>query len=61
MILSSGRYLAKDSGLTINLSKSFKTGFTLGFYATKTDSFSFEFGEGSFDKGIYFPFLRCSF
>ena len=54
MILSSGRYLAKDSGLTINLSKSFKTGFTLGFYATKTDISAFEFGEGSFDKGIYF-------
>ena len=54
MILSGGRYLAKDSGITLNLSKSFKTGFTLGFYATKTDVSSLEFGEGSFDKGIYF-------
>ena len=40
--------------VTLNLSKSFKTGFTLGFYATKTDISAFEFGEGSFDKGIYF-------
>ena len=54
MILSGGRYLAKDSGLTLNLSKTFKTGFTLGFYATRTDISIFEFGEGSFDKGIYF-------
>ena len=54
MILSGGRYLAKDSGLTLNMSKTFKSGFTLGFYATKTDISAFEFGEGSFDKGIYF-------
>ena len=36
------------------MSKTFKTGFTLGFYATKTDISAKEFGEGSFDKGIYF-------
>ena len=54
VILSGGRYLARDSGITINLAKSFKTGFTLGFYATKTDISAREFGEGSFDKGIYF-------
>ena len=54
LIMSGGRYLAKDSGVTLNLSKSFKSGFTLGFFATKTDISSEEFGEGSFDKGIYF-------
>ena len=54
LIMSGGRYLAKDSGVTVNLSKSFKSGFTLGFFATKTDISSQEFGEGSFDKGIYF-------
>ena len=54
MILSGGRYLAKDSGITLNMSKTFKTGFTIGFFATKTDISAFEFGEGSFDKGIYF-------
>ena len=54
LILSGGRYLAKDSGITMNMSKTFKTGFVLGFYATKTDISAYEFGEGSFDKGIYF-------
>ena len=54
LILSGGRYLAKDSGVTVNLSKSFNSGFILGFYATKTDISFEEFGEGSFDKGIYF-------
>ncbi len=54
MILSGGRYLARDSGITLNMSKTFKTGFTIGFFATKTDISAFEFGEGSFDKGIYF-------
>jgi hypothetical protein len=54
VILSGGRYLAKDSGLTVNLSRTFKSGFVLGFYATQTDISKEEFGEGSFDKGIYF-------
>ena len=52
--LTGGRYLAKDSGITLNLSKTFKSGFTLGAFATKTDISAYEFGEGSFDKGIYF-------
>ena len=54
LIISGGKYLAKDSGVTVNFSKSFRSGFTLGFFATKTDISSEEFGEGSFDKGIYF-------
>ena len=54
LILSGGRYLAKDSGFTLNLSKTFKTGFVVGAFATKTDISAFEFGEGSFDKGIFF-------
>jgi hypothetical protein len=52
--LSGGRYLAKDSGITLNISKRFKTGFLLGAFATRTDISFGEFGEGSFDKGIYF-------
>ena len=36
------------------MSKTFRTGFTIGFFATKTDVSTQEFGEGSFDKGIYF-------
>ncbi len=54
LVLSGGRYLAKDSGITVNMSKTFRTGFTIGFFATKTDVSTQEFGEGSFDKGIYF-------
>ena len=54
MILSGGRYLARDSGFTLNVAKTFKSGFTLGFFATKTDVSEYEFGEGAFDKGIYF-------
>ena len=38
----------------MNLSKTFKSGFVLGAYATKTDVSAEEFGEGSFDKGIFF-------
>ena len=49
-----GKYLAGDKGLTIDLSRRFNTGFTLGVFATKTNLSSEEFGEGSFDKGFYF-------
>ncbi len=52
--ISAGRYLAKDSGITLNLSKTFKSGFVVGAFATKTDISAEEFGEGSFDKGIFF-------
>lgn len=49
-----GKYLAGDKGATIDLSRRFKTGFTLGIFATKTNLSAEEFGEGSFDKGFYF-------
>lgn len=52
--LIGGRYLAEDSGFTIDLSKSFKSGLRLGVYASRTDISYEEFGEGSFDKGFYF-------
>ena len=48
-----GKYLAKDKGVTVDLSRRFKTGFTLGVFATKTNLSAEEFGEGSFDKGFY--------
>ena len=48
-----GEYLAGDRGITLDLSRRFKTGFTLGVFATKTNLSSQEFGEGSFDKGFY--------
>ncbi len=51
--VSVGQYLAGDKGVTLNVSKSFDNGVVLGAYATKTNVSSREFGEGSFDKGIY--------
>jgi membrane-associated phospholipid phosphatase len=48
-----GRYLAGDFGATLNLSRVFKNGVTIGAFATKTNVSAAQFGEGSFDKGIY--------
>ena len=52
--LSAGRYLAGDWGVTANLARRFDNGVTFGAWASKTNLSSAEFGEGSFDKGIYF-------
>ena len=49
-----GKYLAGDKGATLDLSRRFNSGFTLGIFATKTDLSAEDFGEGSFDKGFYF-------
>jgi len=48
-----GKYLAGDKGVTLDLSRRFNSGFTLGVFATKTNLSALEFGEGSFDKGFY--------
>ena len=39
--------------MTLDLSRRFQSGFTLGIFATKTDLSAEEFGEGSFNKGFY--------
>ena len=52
--LIGGRYLAKDSGVTLDVSRRFKSGLSMGIFASKTDISQAEFGEGSFDKGFYF-------
>lgn len=52
--LSVGRYLAGDYGATINVARIFDNGMSMGAYVTKTDMSARDFGEGSFDKGIYF-------
>jgi hypothetical protein len=51
---SVGKYLAGDKGGSLDLSRRFHSGFTLGVFATLTDLSAEEFGEGSFDKGFYF-------
>ncbi|WP_305805391.1 YjbH domain-containing protein [Stenotrophomonas sp. YIM B06876] len=50
---SAGRYLAGDWGVTANVARLFDNGITMGAYATKTNVSSADFGEGSFDKGIF--------
>ena len=51
--LSAGRYLAGDSGATLDVKRVFQNGVTMGAWATKTNVSAEQFGEGSFDKGIY--------
>jgi hypothetical protein len=51
--VSAGQYLAGDRGVTVDVARRFENGLTIGAYATKTNVSSAQFGEGSFDKGIY--------
>jgi hypothetical protein len=51
--LSYGKYLAGDVGGTLDLSRVFKNGVKIGAYATRTNVDYAQFGEGSFDKGVY--------
>lgn len=52
--ISVGRYLAKDYGATLDLSRTFDSGVRLGAYATYTSaSWEDKYGEGGFSKGIY--------
>ena len=52
--ISFGEYLAGDEGFTIDLSRTFSNGTKFGVFASFTDVTSEQFGEGTFDKGIYF-------
>ncbi len=54
--LSYGEYLAGDKGFTLDLSRRFRNGVTMGGFFTRTNVSEELFGEGSFDKGIYFSF-----
>ena len=49
-----GRYLAKDVGATLEVRRTFRNGWQVGLWATLTDVPFDVFGEGSFDKGMYF-------
>jgi Exopolysaccharide biosynthesis protein YbjH len=51
--VQAGQYLAGDRGVTLDVSRQFKNGTSMGFYVTKTNVSAEQFGEGSFDKGIY--------
>tara|TARA_B100001057_G_scaffold264305_1_gene264453 strand:+ start:36203 stop:38188 length:1986 start_codon:yes stop_codon:yes gene_type:complete len=54
MKISAGEYLAGDVGSTIEFSRTFDNGVKFGAFATFTDVSRADFGEGSFDKGIFF-------
>lgn len=60
--LSVGQYLAGDRGATLELSRQFGSGARVGIWATRTNVSAEQFGEGSFDKGIFitFPLDRIS-
>ena len=49
---SLGKYLAGDIGTTVELSRTYSNGVRFGFFASFTDVTE-QFGEGSFDKGIF--------
>jgi membrane-associated phospholipid phosphatase len=51
--LSAGQYLAGDRGVTMDVSRVFPNGASIGAWATKTNVSAEQFGEGSFDKGVY--------
>jgi len=48
-----GQYLAEDTGGTLEITRTFGNGWRVGAWATLTDVSSEDFGEGSFDKGIF--------
>jgi len=52
--ISGGRFLAEDSGISVDISRQFKSGMNVGAFFSRTDISKAEFGEGSFDKGLYF-------
>ena len=54
MRVSAGEYLAGDVGFTLEFSRTFYNGVYFGAFATFTDVTTEQFGEGSFDKGIFF-------
>jgi hypothetical protein len=51
--IDAGRYLAGDWGGTFTLSRRFPNGWAVGGYFTLTDVTEEDFGEGSFDKGVF--------
>ena len=52
--MKGGRFLAQDSGISLEFTREFYSGFRLGAFFTLTDISTEEFGEGSFDKGFSF-------
>lgn len=51
--LDVGQYLAGDRGATYRLTREFSNGWQVGAWATMTNVSAADFGEGSFDKGLF--------
>jgi hypothetical protein len=54
MALHVGQYLAEDRGYTLEARRTFDSGFSIGGFFTRTNVSTKDFGEGSFDKGLFF-------
>lgn len=52
--IHAGKYLAKDLGATLEVRRTFSNGWMVGLWTTMTDVSAEDFGEGSFDKGMFF-------
>ena len=52
--ISAGRFLGKDVGAIVDVSRRFKTGARVGGFVALTDCDPACVGEGSFHKGVYF-------
>ncbi len=52
--LHAGRYLAGDLGATLEVRRTFDNGWMIGLWASSTNVSAEDFGEGSFDKGLFF-------
>ena len=61
LAIHAGKYLAKDKGVTFDLRRSFDNGFSVGVFASRTNVSAEMYGEGSFDKGMYFRIPFNSF
>lgn len=54
LTVGAGRYLAGDYGSTVTVSRVFANGVAIGAYGTVTTASGSQYGEGGFDKGIFF-------
>lgn len=51
--IHAGQYLAGDTGASFEVRRTFANGWMIGMWGTLTDVSYKEFGEGSFDKGMF--------
>jgi len=52
--MHAGRYLAGDNGATFEVRRTFSNGWMIGLWTSLTSVSKKDFGEGSYDKGMFF-------